>query len=144
MNYYESKCDGIAHVIKKGDTLYRLSRIYGVSVDQIIDANPGTKVYNLAIGDTLCIPMVMSGNIQGSVPSREESGTQNQWQTGAGLGWDVIMPYTVKEGDSLNSILSAFAMDFETFAKLNPELMPTPLDTGKTVNVKRKRIVTRQ
>ena len=52
-------CRGIIHVIEKGDTLYLLSRRYHVSVSNIMYANPYVNVYNLQIGDELCIPTGM-------------------------------------------------------------------------------------
>lgn len=50
-NYY---C--MSHVIRQGDTLYRLSREYGVKVSALMMANPFVDIYNLRIGDELCIP----------------------------------------------------------------------------------------
>jgi len=49
-------CYGIYHVIEKGDTLYQLGKKYRVSVSDIMQANPYADVYNLQIGETLCIP----------------------------------------------------------------------------------------
>lgn len=190
MNYYQSKCDGITHTIRPGDTLYRLSRLYGVALETIMDANPDVNIYNMAVGGTVCIPMApgMAGKASlsplpggESVPAAESAkrpeaemasetagpgGQQwqagldsrqwqsssdrqqwqsnadsRQWQTGAGLDWMVIMPYEVKTGDSLNSILKDFDMDFETFASYNPKLMPIKLDKGETVYVKRRRTI---
>jgi len=50
------ECMGFPHVIKKGDTLYDLSRKYHVKVSALILANPYVNIYNLQIGDTICIP----------------------------------------------------------------------------------------
>ena len=48
MNYFMrrqdteyGKCDGVLHEIRKGDSLYRLSRTYNVSIDEIMERNPG-------------------------------------------------------------------------------------------------------
>lgn len=64
MNYFLQKqensygmCDGVLHEVKGKDTLYKLSRFYKVSLDQIMEKNPMVDVYNLRIGDKLCIPM---------------------------------------------------------------------------------------
>lgn len=54
-NYY---C--MSHVIRKGDTLYRLSREYGVKVSALMMANPFVDIYNLRVGDELCIPRLRS------------------------------------------------------------------------------------
>lgn len=47
---------GFIHVIEKGDTLYKLGKKYGVRVSALLFANPWVNVYNLQIGDELCIP----------------------------------------------------------------------------------------
>lgn len=54
--YPGGPCRGIIHVVQQGDTLYQLGKFYNVSVGQIIFANPFVDIYNLQIGDELCIP----------------------------------------------------------------------------------------
>ncbi|MHA1569080.1 MAG: LysM peptidoglycan-binding domain-containing protein, partial [Alphaproteobacteria bacterium] len=44
------------HVVEEGDTLYEMSREYGVSVQEIQRANPGIDPYNLQIGQRVKIP----------------------------------------------------------------------------------------
>jgi len=44
------------HVVEPGDTLYRMSKDYGVSVQEIEHANPGIDPYNLQIGQQVKIP----------------------------------------------------------------------------------------
>lgn len=51
------RCRGIYHVIEQGDTLYSLGKRYHVSVSDLIRANPYVNVYNLRIGEELCIPV---------------------------------------------------------------------------------------
>ena len=61
MSEFINGCDGLIHVIQKGDTLYRLSRKYHVSVADIMYKNPYANIYNLQVGDELCIPVVRTG-----------------------------------------------------------------------------------
>ena len=44
-------------MIEKGDTLYSLGKRYHVSVSDLMRANPYVNVYNLRIGEELCIPV---------------------------------------------------------------------------------------
>jgi membrane-bound lytic murein transglycosylase D len=44
------------HIIKSGDTVYGLSRSYGVPIDHIFGANPGLNERALQIGHRLLIP----------------------------------------------------------------------------------------
>ena len=51
------KCQGFLHKIEKGDTLYLLSRRYRVPLWAILYANPYVNIYNLQVGDEVCIPL---------------------------------------------------------------------------------------
>ncbi len=61
-------CRGIMHVVKRGDTLYKLSRTYNVRVSAIMLANPYMNIYSLQPGDEICIPRVGTTPPQTAVP----------------------------------------------------------------------------
>jgi murein DD-endopeptidase MepM/ murein hydrolase activator NlpD len=48
--------DGVIHVLRPGENLYRLSRYYGVSVQEIVDANGIRDVSDIPVGARLVIP----------------------------------------------------------------------------------------
>ena len=54
MNY--EFCDGVTHTIKKGDTLYEISRKYRVPLALLLRANPYVDVFNLQVGESICVP----------------------------------------------------------------------------------------
>lgn len=56
-NRYFKNCMGMIHYVKRGDTLYSISRIHGVSIDELIEANPFVNVYNMQEGDEICVPV---------------------------------------------------------------------------------------
>lgn len=58
-----TRCNGIVHTIRRGDTLYLLSRHYKVSVNDIMNANRNINIYNLRIGDEICIPVNRNENM---------------------------------------------------------------------------------
>lgn len=62
------KCNGIVHTIKKGDTLYQLSRYYNVTINEIMRANANVNVYNLQVGDQICIPTRRPVPMPGPMP----------------------------------------------------------------------------
>ena len=64
---YCKKCTGIIHTIKKGDTLYLLSRYYNVPIGEIMNANRNMNVYNLRIGEEICIPVRRSDMMNDTV-----------------------------------------------------------------------------
>jgi lipoprotein NlpD len=47
--------EGVYHTVRKGETLWRISRAYGVSIAEITEAN-GLTSYDLAVGQRLLIP----------------------------------------------------------------------------------------
>ena len=87
-NSFDNKCFGTIHVVKQGDTLYNISRTYGVKVSSVMLANPYVNVYNLQVGDEICVPRLsfdvesmpgqsgeeMAGNRNGTIPNAENSG----------------------------------------------------------------------
>lgn len=56
MTEINGPCTGFIHTVEKGDTLYRLGKKYEVTVSALIYANPYVDVYNMQIGDEICIP----------------------------------------------------------------------------------------
>ena len=50
------KCNGTIHKVKEGETLYLISKQYNVKLSEIMGANPYVNVYDLRIGDEICIP----------------------------------------------------------------------------------------
>ena len=67
MNY--QYCHGMTHVIKEGDTLYHISRRYQVPLALLLRANPYVDVYNLQIGDEICIPFDWTQGQNGNNPA---------------------------------------------------------------------------
>lgn len=76
----EKGCRGKIHKIVKGDTLYKLSKKYNVSINEIMNANIVDNVYNLKVGDELCIPV------------------ENYWGNN-------VMYYKVKKGENVLDIV---------------------------------------
>lgn len=56
-------CRGIVHVIRRGDSLYTISKRYNVPLALIMRANPYVDVYNLQVGDEICVPTTNMGGI---------------------------------------------------------------------------------
>lgn len=50
-------CRGILHIVKDGDTLYKIAKKHGVPLSRVMYANPYVDVYNLQIGDEICVPV---------------------------------------------------------------------------------------
>lgn len=129
MNYYVSgenvngrPCRGVVHVVKKGDTLYKISRVYDVKVADLIWMNPGVRIYNLQVGDEICVPVPV-----------EMPGTDGNAET---------LPYVVRANETLDEILRTFRMTYEDLQKLNKDLSPA-YEEGTVLNIPSDRILRR-
>ncbi|MDF2538209.1 MAG: hypothetical protein K0S76_1230 [Herbinix sp.] len=101
----------IEYVIQKGDTLYKISRQFNVTIDMIMRANPLVNVYQLQPNEVLCIPV--------SVP-------QDNYTN--------YTTYLVQEGDTLGSILDNYHLNMADLMRLN-EINEIRLEPGSTINV---------
>ena len=99
------------YIIRKGDSLYSISKQYRVPVSAIINANPFVNVYNLQVGEVICLPV--------GVP-------QNNYTNYAA--------YVVVEGDTLGSILDQSGAELGDFMQLN-DIYSIFLLPGSTVQV---------
>ena len=88
-------CMGIVYVVKRGDTLYNISRQFNVPIETIMSENPYVDVYNLQIGSELCIPV------------RRPFPPSN------------IVAYVVQVNESLLDILKKFNIDLEDLLEFN-------------------------
>jgi len=106
------------HRISSGDTLSALSRHYGVSVDHILNANPGLKARYLQLGARIVIPAFKDvGPYQ-----REKSADPTLRFEGTHL---------VKKGETLWAIALAYDVDPEAPAEANGMDLSTILREGK-------------
>ena len=93
----EHECKGTVHKVVAGDTLYKLSKMYGVRLIDILKENPYVNVYNLQPGDEICIPT--------EVYEEEER-----------------RYYTAKVGETLGSLVGEFDTDIADLMQYNREL----------------------
>ena len=103
------------HVIHSGDTLFALARHYGVSMDQILTANPGIQERYLRIGSRLIIPA------QKETPPLERP-LQNHSFEGTHL---------VRRGETLWSLALTYGVDIEDLAYANEMSLMDILHEGR-------------
>ncbi len=107
------RCRGMMHVVESGDTLYRIARKYDVRLSEIMKANPYINVYNLQIGDTICVP---TSPMMPPPPMRPEPPKEKM--------------YTVVAGDTIMDVLKFFDTDFDDLAEHNEDIANLPLQPG--------------
>jgi len=99
------------YVIAPGDTLFSLARRFGVSVADIIVANPGIDPFNLRVGQRICIPQAQKLCPMGT------------------------FAYTIRAGDTLFNIAQRFGTTVQRLLAINPGIDPLNLRIGSTICV---------
>ena len=108
--YHNAKnCNGFVYVVKEGDTLYKIAREYDLRLIDVLRFTPYVNVYNLQVGDELCLPTLPNSSVPGGTSERT---------------------YITQEGDTLADILRLFETDFEKLAEQNPSLRELPVPAG--------------
>lgn len=121
LNSGETLIQHYVYKIRSGDTLYALSRHYGVSVEMIAECNPGIRAESLRIGANILIPALNEvAAYQGKTDSPHIQFTDT---------------YLVKKGDTLWSIALAYNVQIETLAEKNGIEVDSVLSLGKSLKV---------
>ncbi len=95
-----SRDDLMTYKVQEGDTLYGIASYFGVSLDTIVNANPGVKAKVLRVGDELNI-----------LPT-----------TG--------IVYTTRDGDTLESVANYFGVPEEKITEFNKSINFGSLGVG--------------
>jgi membrane-bound lytic murein transglycosylase D len=107
------------HTVRHGDTLWSMSRHYGVSVDLIEQHNTGISNRYLKIGEIVTIPAFKDV----SPPARPVSNTRFDAK------------YVVKKGDTLWSLARMYGVDPQDLAQANNMTLNQILREGITLKV---------
>jgi len=93
------------HIVKKGDTLQQIARLYRVESEPILEINRLERKSRLSVGTNLLIPIPKETQGKASKPA-SENGNQ-----------EII--YVVKTGDSLWSIANKYKVSISEIKNLN-------------------------
>jgi LysM repeat protein len=116
---------GGTYTVKAEDTLYDIAQRFGVSVDELMEANEITDPASLSIGQKLVIPGQESGGAPEETASPEaEAATATPTTTAEGV-------YIVQEGDYPSSIAEKFGISVEELMEANDITDPTSLIVGQ-------------
>ena len=129
-----------SYSVQSGDTLWKLSQAYGVSVQSIMNLNPGVDPLNLQIGSMLCIPYPTAPSAAPSAPPSAPPSAAPSAAPSAPLSTAPSAPprtflYLVKKCDSICTIARKFYVSAESILKKNPGLNPRCLQAGTYIYV---------
>lgn len=106
--------------IKKGDTLFKIAKENGLSIEELIKVNPKIKDPSLiAIGQEINIP--------------EEVAVENEMDDSPRIS---ISKYSVKSGDNLYKIAKSNGLSLDELLVANPEIKnPSSIFIGQEINI---------
>lgn len=129
------KDEFIYHKVKKGQTLYSLSKKYDVSVDDIITFNPDSR-YGINIGEVLKIP----SNPQ-VVETIQQYPRKDEPIKDTVRIEDKFIYHTVAKKETFFSLTREFDISQDELLKHNP-FLADGLKAGQTIKIPRKQIFT--
>lgn len=109
------------HKVKSGESLEKIAKNYGVSVQELLKANKGVKANKLKVGESLCIPQ------------KKLAKTKTQ---------DYAI-YKVKKGDTLESIAEKFGVDVQELKSFN-NLKSEKVKEGQEIKIPAKSTAKKQ
>lgn len=95
------------HTVQQGHTLYAISKMYSVSIEEITIANPGVND-GLSIGEEVLIPIK-------SIDKKEAKSNPPEIEDGQ-------LIHTVVQGETLYGIAKKYKVSIEELTKNNPQL----------------------
>ncbi len=101
----------IIHIVKKQETLYRLSQLYNCKVEDIMALNPGLT-HDISIGQSIKIPRK---DYKQDVIADDKGNQQDKDETN-------IVEHKVQSGDNLYRIALYYKVSIDTIKLLNPGL----------------------
>lgn len=108
------------HTIQSGETLYRLSKHYGITTQEICDANPGLSTSNFRVGETIRIPRIAeNAEINKAETKEEDSALQNENNDNKPQN---TIEHRVKKGETLYRISKTYGVSTADIIATNPEL----------------------
>lgn len=136
------------HTIKWGETLYRLSVNYNVSVEAICAANPGLSPENFHAGDVITIPASDANGAKETDTTQKETndgekvnaGEKNNDEAKAAkekieLPEGIIALHNVMYDETVGSICEMYNITSDDLIKANPILQEKLLMEGMVLNI---------
>ncbi len=96
----------VIHTVKSGETVYGISKAYGITQERLIEANPSINV-SMKAGDEIVIP------------SKSNAATKTRPQA---TGSKYVTFHTIKRGETLYSVAHKYNTTIENIISLNPGL----------------------
>ncbi|MEZ4837978.1 LysM peptidoglycan-binding domain-containing protein [Flavobacterium sp.] len=121
------------HKVKPGETLYGLSKLYHVSVDEIKNANTILMKNILQAGQTLKIP---DGTIVGEKNNSIVKSDQNIPQSSEYINSGEIIKHTVAPKETLYGLAKKYNVSVDAIISQNERKLKNGLQAGQVLTIK--------
>ena len=120
------------HTIQSGETLYKLSVKYGVSVERICQANPGLSAKNFRVDQVIAIPPVAkSEQVSAEVMDQLPASPAKVEKKDESLKPNCRDMHRVERKETVYSICKQYGITEEELLAANPEIKNKKLKKGK-------------
>ena len=120
------------HTIQSGETLYKLSVKYGVSVERICQANPGLSAKNFRVDQVIAIPPVAkSEQVSAEMIDQLPSSPAKVEKKDESLKPNCRDMHRVERKETVYSICKQYGITEEELLAANPEIKNKKLKKGK-------------
>ena len=117
------------HTIQQGETLYRLSKMYDVTTEELCAANPGLSINNFRTGETIVIP------VKGNDATQESTSPSTMQQPKDEKKPVIVSTHIVQRKENMESICSMYGITKEDLIKANPILQEKKLKRKMELNI---------
>lgn len=121
---------GKTHTIQSGETLYRLSKMYDVTTEELCAANPGLSISNFRAGEIIIIPTKDAAkkvSVKASTVPQAKKAEDKQLT--------IIGTHKVQRKESIESICRLYDITEEELIKANPILREKKLKRKMELNI---------
>lgn len=120
------------HVVAKGETLYAISRRYGVPVQTLVADNPEMDPIRLRPGEQLLVR-------RREIGTEDAAGSQTQWEEYRdrlnSVAGDSVAYHIVQPGETFYALSHRFGITEEELGRLNGGLQAADLKAGAMIRV---------
>ena len=123
------------HVVEQGETLYGLAKRYGVTVEELIAANPGSD-NGIKIGQKLNIPEVKSASpgVNANQQVQDAFSRNNTMLVSVPQGGDPVY-HKLTDGENIFTLAKQYNSSIEGIITSNPGIRPEEYNTGATIKI---------
>ncbi len=116
------------HTIQPGETLYRLSKMYNITTDELCAANPGLSINNFRAGETIVIPLKKNEVNEEREPAATPQPNDKKNPV-------IVGTHKVQRKESIESICKDYGITVEELIDANPTLQGKRLKRKMVLNI---------